>query len=96
MERIRLTGLGGDTALTLPMIACVGQEAWKAKEGHASRESFPNWGERALRGMLWEVQTAMPLVLSGGDAVILNHPDSLATLRRNVAKLSQWTNEENR
>ena len=35
MERIRLTGLGGDKALAFPMIVAAGQEAWKAKEAKA-------------------------------------------------------------
>jgi acetyl-CoA decarbonylase/synthase complex subunit delta len=99
MERIRLTGLGGDTALTLPMVTGVGQEAWKVKEGHAAEADFPAWGARDMRSMLWEVQTAMPLILAGADLVILNHPGSLAALRRNVDKLAQWNrpeNEENR
>jgi len=34
-ERIRTTGLGGDKALTFPVIACVGQETWKVKESSA-------------------------------------------------------------
>jgi acetyl-CoA decarbonylase/synthase complex subunit delta len=88
MERIRLTGLGGDTALTFPMIVCAGQEAWKVKEGSAAEADFPAWGDLAKRGVLWEVQTAMPLILSGGDLVIVYHPDSLDALRRNVAKLT--------
>ena len=88
MERIRLTGLGSDTALTFPMIVCAGQEAWKVKEGSAAEADFPAWGDIAKRGVLWEVQTAMPLILSGGDLVIVYHPDSLAALRRNVAKLA--------
>jgi acetyl-CoA decarbonylase/synthase complex subunit delta len=92
MERIRLTGFGGDTALTFPMIAHVGQEAWKAKEGHAPESAFPKWGDRAKRGVLWEIQTAMPLILSGADLVILYHPETLAALRRNVAKLSPRDN----
>jgi acetyl-CoA decarbonylase/synthase complex subunit delta len=88
-ERIRLTGLGGDKALAFPIIACVGQEAWKVKEASAPASAFPAWGDRARRAVLWEVQTAMPLVLAGADLVVLRHPDSLAIVRRNVARLAE-------
>ena len=40
------------------------------------------------RGVLWEVQTAMPLILAGADLVILYNPESMATIRRTMAKLS--------
>ena len=88
MERIRMTALAGDDGLTFPMIVSVGQEAWKAKEANAPESAFPAWGDLARRAVLWEVQTAMPLILSGADIVILYHPDSLAAIRRNVDKLS--------
>ncbi len=88
MERIRLTGLGGDTMLTFPLMVSVGQEAWKVKEGSAGAADFPAWGDLAQRAVLWEVQTAVPLILAGGDLVLLYHPQSLAVLRRNVAKLA--------
>ena len=87
MERIRVTGLTGDRALTFPMIACVGQEAWKVKEASAPQAAFPAWGELARRAVGWEVQTAMPLVLAGADLVVLYHPESLAAVRRNVERL---------
>jgi len=90
MERIRLTGFGGDRALTFPMIVCVGQEAWKTKEGSAPEAKFPEWGDLAKRGILWEVQTAMPLIMSGADLVIVYHPESLIALRRNVEKLRAY------
>ena len=86
-ERIRLTGLGGDRALTFPIIACAGQEAWKVKEASAPESAFPAWGDRARRSVLWEVQTAMPLILAGADLVVLQHPQSLAIVRRNVDRL---------
>jgi hypothetical protein len=34
----------------------------------------------------------MPLILSGADLGILYHPETLAALRRNVAKLSPRDN----
>ena len=88
MERIRVTGLAGDRALTLPMIVCVGQEAWKAKEAGAPQSAFPAWGDVTRRAVLWEIQTAMPLILAGADLLILYHPESLTAIRRSVTKLA--------
>ncbi|HEY3323907.1 MAG TPA: acetyl-CoA decarbonylase/synthase complex subunit alpha/beta [Planctomycetota bacterium] len=89
VERIRLTGLGGDKALSFPMICAVGQEAWKVKEASAPESAFPAWGNVAERGIMWEIQTAMPVVLAGADLLIMYHPEALAAVRRNVQKLSK-------
>jgi acetyl-CoA synthase len=94
MERIRLTALGGDNALTFPMIVTVGQEAWKVKEAAAAESEFPDWGDLAKRAVYWEIQTAMPLVMSGADLVTVYHPESLAALRRSVGKLSTFAQPE--
>ena len=88
MERIRQTALGGDRALAFPMMVSVGQEAWKTKESRAPEADFPLWGDVARRAVLWEIQTAMPFILSGADLLILNHPESLAAVRRNVNRLA--------
>jgi acetyl-CoA decarbonylase/synthase complex subunit delta len=88
MERIRLTALGGDAALAFPILAHVGQEAWKVKEAGAPEASFPAWGNLERRAVLWEVQTAMPLILAGADLVVLYHPESLAAIRRAMHRLS--------
>jgi acetyl-CoA decarbonylase/synthase complex subunit delta len=88
MERVRLTALGGDKALASPMIVSAGQEAMKVKEANAPREAFPAWGDLAKRAVLWEVQTAMPLILAGADIVILYHPEAVAAVRRNLTKLN--------
>ena len=91
MERIRQTALGGDESLAYPMIVNPGQEAWKVKEANASGADFPQWGDLEKRGILWEVQTAMPLIMAGADLVVLYHPESLAAVRRNVEKLANHT-----
>ncbi|MCY3024181.1 MAG: CO dehydrogenase/CO-methylating acetyl-CoA synthase complex subunit beta, partial [Planctomycetota bacterium] len=88
IERIRLTALGGDPALAFPILSHVGQEAWKVKEASAAEASFPAWGDLAKRAIVWEVQTAMSLIMAGTDLVILYHPDSLAAIRRSVARLT--------
>jgi acetyl-CoA decarbonylase/synthase complex subunit delta len=70
------------------MIACVGQEAWKVKEASAMEAAFPTWGNLSRRAVRWEIQTAMPLVLAGADVVVLQHPESLAAIRRGVDRLT--------
>ena len=44
MERIRLTGIGGDKMLAGPMIVSPGQECAKIKEAEGRREGFPRVG----------------------------------------------------
>jgi acetyl-CoA decarbonylase/synthase complex subunit delta len=88
MERMRLTGLGGDGALAFPMMVHAGQEAWKVKEASAPESAFPAWGDLKTRAVLWEVHTAMPFVLAGADLVILEHPATLAALTKAIGDLS--------
>ena len=54
MERIRLTGLSGDTMLAGPMIVSPGQECAKIKEAARAEKDFPAWGDLAKRAALWE------------------------------------------
>jgi acetyl-CoA synthase len=49
MERIRLTGLGGDAMLAMPMIVSPGQECAKIKELRASEKDMPVWGDLSKR-----------------------------------------------
>jgi acetyl-CoA decarbonylase/synthase complex subunit delta len=44
MERIRMSGLGGDAMLAGPMIVTPGQECAKIKEFKAPESDFPAWG----------------------------------------------------
>ena len=60
MERIRMTGLGGDKMLAGPMIVSPGQECAKVKEAKAAEAAFPQWGGLVKRAALWETATAMP------------------------------------
>lgn len=84
MQRIRLAALGGDRMLNCPVICLVGEEAWKAKEVKVDAGSTALWGDRAKRGVHWEVATALPLLEAGADLLVLRHPDALAEMRRIV------------
>ena len=61
----------------LPMIVTPGYEAWKAKESRwaaACRDHGGDWEARAIH---WETLTAMTLVESAANIVVLRHPESV-------------------
>ena len=87
MERVRLSGLGGDKMLLAPMIASPGFECAKMKEYKAPEESFPMWGDLAKRAALWEYTTALTLMNAGADVLILYHPEAAQELKKAIAQL---------
>jgi acetyl-CoA synthase len=87
MERIRLTGLGGDAMLALPMIVSPGQECAKIKELRASENDVPVWGDLARRATVWELTTAMSLLYAGADILIMYNPDAAIALKRAITRL---------
>lgn len=87
MERIRLTGLGGDKMLCAPMIVSPGYECAKIKEFKASQEAFPNWGELGKRAAIWELSTATSFLYAGADILIMYHPDAVAQLKNTITEL---------
>jgi acetyl-CoA decarbonylase/synthase, CODH/ACS complex subunit delta len=84
MQRIRLAALGGDPMLNCPVVCLVGEEAWKAKEVKVDGTPASLWGDRARRGVHWEIATALPLIEAGADLIVLRHPEALAELRRHL------------
>jgi acetyl-CoA synthase len=91
MERIRMTGLNGDSMLTGPMIVSPGQECAKLKEVKAAETDFPAWGDLAKRASLWELSTAVTLLYAGADILIMYHPEAAMALRRTIFKLMDKT-----
>lgn len=87
MERIRLSGLGGDEMLSGPMIVSPGQECAKIKELKALEENFPAWGDLNKRALLWETVTAVNLLYSGADILILYHPQAAQTVKETISGL---------
>ena len=87
MERIRMTGLGGDKLLAGPMIVSPGQECAKIKELKATAAEFPAWGDLAKRAALWELTTATSLLYAGADLLIMYHPQAVQALQRTIAQL---------
>jgi acetyl-CoA decarbonylase/synthase complex subunit delta len=84
MERIRLAALGGDTMLNSPMICLVGDEAWKVKEVKVTEEDEPLWGNETMRGINWEVATALAVIEAGAEIVVMRHPEALSRVRQFV------------
>ena len=89
MERIRLTGLGGDRMLAAPMIVSPGQECARIKEYRATEADFPAWGNLEKRAALWELSTAVSLLYAGADLLIMYHPEAAMGLKKTILELMQ-------
>ena len=81
MERVRLAALSGDSALQQPMVVTAGYEAWRAKETRTNEGVPAQWGDWAKRAILWEANTAVTLLQTGADIVILRHPDAIPLVK---------------
>ena len=87
MERLRLAALQGDAMTQQPLIVTPGFEAWKTKEakvGEGVPEAWGNWKARAVN---WETVTAIALVESGADIVVLRHPESVKRVKDAIEEL---------
>jgi acetyl-CoA decarbonylase/synthase complex subunit delta len=86
MERGRLEALMGDPELAHP-IASGATNAWAARE--AWLKMAPEWEPRELRGPLWEVTTALTLLLAGADLFMMMHPAAVKTLKNVIKELME-------
>ncbi|MCW3995494.1 MAG: CO dehydrogenase/acetyl-CoA synthase subunit delta [Candidatus Bathyarchaeota archaeon] len=78
MERARIGGLMGDSELAHPMSSGT-TNAWAAREAWLKMSA--EWEPRELRGPLWEVTTALTLLLAGVDLFMMMHPAAVKTLK---------------
>lgn len=102
MERARLGALMGDPELDHPI--CSGTtNAWAARE--AWMKMADEWEPRELRGPLWELTTALTLLLAGADLFMMMHPAAVKTLKdvthqlakdglHDAGKLAEWVSEK--
>lgn len=88
MERLRLAALQGDVMTQLPMIVTPGFEAWKTKEAKVGEGVPEAWGDWKNRAINWETLTAMSLVESGADIVVLRHPESVRRVKDAINELA--------
>ncbi len=87
-DRVRGAALAqNDTSLQMPIITPVADEAWAVKEAIVSEDELPEWGPRENRGIQMETATAAAALAGGADAVILRHPETVATIARLIAEL---------
>jgi acetyl-CoA decarbonylase/synthase complex subunit delta len=87
MERLRMAALQGDAMTQQPMIVTPGFEAWKTKEAKVGEGVPEAWGDWKARGINWETITAMALVESGADIVVLRHPESVVRVKSAIDEL---------
>ncbi|GAB4573786.1 MAG: CO dehydrogenase/acetyl-CoA synthase subunit delta [Anaerolineae bacterium] len=87
MERLRLAALQGDAMTQLPMIVTPGFEAWKTKESKVGEGVPAAWGDWAERAVNWETLTALTLLESGADILVLRHPESVRRVHAAIADL---------
>lgn len=87
MERLRLAALMGDGMTQQPMICTVGEESWRQKEARVPDGVPAEWGDFATRGVVWETTTAITLLQSGADIVVLRHPKSIDLVKQGIADL---------
>jgi acetyl-CoA decarbonylase/synthase complex subunit delta len=87
MERLRLAALQGDSMTQFPMLVTPGEECWKAKESKVGEGVPSAWGDWKDRAITWETLTAIMLVESGADILVLRHPESVRRTRSTINDL---------
>lgn len=80
MERIKLAAFEGDKMLNMPLIAFAGEEALKAKETKSDTFSA-SFGDFKERSIMFEITTASSVIAAGANLIVLEHPDSIKTLK---------------
>ena len=92
MERIRIDGLAGDQMLASPMLVNPGYETFKVKESRATEEEYPAWGKAEDRGIYWETATAMSLLMTGAELLIMYHPKAMETIKNKIEEIyaTRW------
>lgn len=78
MERARLAAFIGDAMLAMPFILFTGMEVWRTKEAKDS-------GKR--RGINWETATAVAMLQSGADILVMRHPEAARTVTQYIDRL---------
>lgn len=83
MERIRLAGLKGDEELNFPMSSGT-TNAWGVREAwmvNSPNKNDSPWGDRMLRGPIWEILTGFSLAMAGVDIFMMMNPIAVAYLQ---------------
>ena len=88
LDRIRDAALKqADADLQMPILAAVCNDTWGVKESTATVEDEPAWGCQEERAISMEISTAAADLVGGADAVVLRHPESVATIKKFITEL---------
>ncbi len=87
MERLRIAALQGDSMTQFPMLVTPGEECWKAKESKVGHDVPEPWGDWETRALAWETTTAIMLVESCADLIVLRHPESVRRTKEAIEDL---------
>lgn len=88
MERLRLAALQGDAMTQSPLLVTPGFEAWKTKEAKVGHDVPDEWGDWLNRAINWETLTAVTLVESGADIIVLRHTESVRRVKMAIDELA--------
>lgn len=89
MDRIKAAALAqSDATLQMPIITPVSSETWGVKESVSEEADAPEWGSREERAIAMEIETAAADLVAGSNAVILRHPQSVATIAKMIKELA--------
>ena len=89
MERMRMAALTQqDDKLKFPIICNMAKETWKTKEAKVSEAEDPKMGDAKKRGVLLEAMSAMAMLLTGADILIMRHPEAIKLIREMMAELT--------
>jgi acetyl-CoA decarbonylase/synthase, CODH/ACS complex subunit delta len=87
MERIRMAALvQQDDQLKYPIICDLGKEVWKSKEARMGGEDA-RYGDPSKRGIVMEAITAVLMLISGADILVMRHPESVALIKKFTSSL---------
>ena len=88
LDRVKDAALKqGDAQLQMPIMTPVSSDAWGVKEATAAEADMPEWGNQDERAIEMEVVTAAACLAGGSDAVILRHPEAVATISKMIDAL---------
>jgi len=88
LDRIKAAALQqGDAQLQMPIITPVSSDTWGVKESTAAESEMPEWGSQEERAIEMEVATAAACLAGGSDAVIMRHPEAVATIAKMIDAL---------
>ncbi len=70
-----------------PMLGDIGMYVWKTKETQAPESDLPEWGALAERAEAWEAVTAVALMTSGAELLIMRHPKAVEAVEKFIAEM---------